>query len=293
MQTGAAIAILVRVKPKVRPALVDGIFYPGEKAKLRGSVEELLSRCPTPEGDGFAAVAPHAGFSYAGPIIASAFRSVARRRPSAVVLLGPVHRDPADGIFLPESGYFATPLGQARVSARWVEALLSLGAPFRRDDAPHLEENCIEVLLPFLQVQFPEADIVPLLTGRPTPRTVRALADGLDLTFRTSYDYILFVVSSNMSSYLTGRNTEAESAALRDLVCAADGRGILSALERGRISSCGAAGIAAVLTLGGARLRAEPLAEGDSRGTDGDGQHAVHYASFCFHRRPEPAGTGS
>lgn len=286
MQTIPAITILVLVKPKVRPALVDGIFYPGDKGKLRASVEELLAGSPTPEGDGFAVVTPHAGFSYAGSVIASAFRAVSRRTPSTVVLLGPVHRDPAEGIFLPESRFFATPLGEMPVSVRYADALLSLGAPFRQDDAPHLEENCLEVHLPFLQVLFPDADIVPLLTGRPSPRTIRALAEGLHLTFREHYDYILFIVSSNMSSYLTGRNTAAESAALRELVCAADGRGIVSALERRRISSCGAAGIAALLTMGGMRLRTVALEAGDSRGVDGDADHTVHYASFCFRREP-------
>jgi len=274
------------VKPKSRPALVDGIFYPGDKGKLRECVLDLLSRSATPEGDGFAVVAPHAGYSYAGGVIASAFRAVARRTPSTVVLLGPVHRDPADGVFLPESRFFDTPMGQAKVDERDVDALLATGAPFVQSDAPHLEENCLEVHLPFLQVLFPEAEILPLLTGRPTPRTIRALAQGLHLTLRERYPYILFVVSSNMSSYLTGRNTEAESAALRELVCASDGAGILTALERGRISSCGAAGIAALLTMGGLRLQCRALEEADSRGADGDADHTVHYAAFSFQRKP-------
>jgi len=268
------------LQARARPPLVDGLFYPAEREALARKVDGLLARSPTPEGRCFAVISPHAGYEYAGEVMASAFRAVSRRSVRTAVIIGPVHRDPGEGFFLPESDIFSTPLGDIPVDTDAVAALAGCGPEFRRDDIPHLEEHCIEVQLPFLARVFPGASIVPILAGR---AGAAALARGLRLTFPGLPDSIVLVVSANAASYMTGRDADAENAALESLIEACDWRGIAGAAERKRISPCGAAGIAAVLSLAGDGCRTEFLARASSRGRDEDPSRVVHYAAIGIH----------
>ncbi len=273
---------LTAAKGKIRPTIVDGIFYPAERGKLRDLVEGLLSRSPAPPADSFGVVSPHAGYSYAGEVMASAFRSISQRKVKTAVLIGPIHRDPVRGIFLPESEQFATPLGPLQVDKTAVKKLLEANPVFTASDVPHLEEHCLEVQLPFLAHLFPDLSIVPLLIGEESLKTVEILSRALRLTFESAGEYTVYIASANMASYMRGKGTQNESEKLMQLVESRDWRGIAAAASRGGISSCGTAGIATLLCLGGDETRVTRLAVSDSRAVDGDPHRAVHYASFAF-----------
>ncbi len=146
-----------------------------------------------------ALIVPHAGYVYSGPVAASGY---ARLIPSAagitrVVLLGPAHRVPVEGMAVPTVDGFTTPLGTVPVDddARG-QALSCRGV--HRDDRAHADEHSLEVHLPFLQrVLGPEGwSILPLVVGRADPGAVADLLDALWGGPET-----LIVVSSDLSHY--------------------------------------------------------------------------------------------
>ena len=89
----------------IREPAVAGTFYPGQSQQLSKNVRELLeaidtsqvATCPK------ALIVPHAGYIYSGPTAAVAYASLIKNAQaiSRVVLLGPVHRVPVDGLALP------------------------------------------------------------------------------------------------------------------------------------------------------------------------------------------------
>jgi len=264
----------------IRPPLVDGLFYPARRDALASQVDELLARSETPRAGRFAVIAPHAGYEYTGEVMAAAYRAVALRPVRTAVLIGPVHRDPEEGgIYLPESVGFTTPLGQAPVDTAAVAALEAADPLFRRWDIPHLEEHCLELQLPFLMRLFPGVSIVPILVGGSRMATVTALTRALRLTFTANADYIVFIVSANMASYMTGRDADRENASLEEILCQGDWREMVRAAERRTISACGVAGMAAVLALAGEGCRVEVLARAHSRESDEEEPRVVHYAA--------------
>lgn len=275
----------------MRPTIVEGLFYPAEKGKLRESVERLLSRSPTPEGDCPAVVSPHAGFAYAGTVIASAFRALSRRQVRTAVIIGPIHRDPSRGIFLPESRSFDTPLGEMAVDRDGVERLLALDPLFTVSDLPHLEEHCLEVQLPFLACMFPGVSILPILVGETSRAAMDALTGALRLTLQSGGGYSAVIATANMASYMKAADTAGEAGAFMRLIEDRDWRGIAAAAEAGRTASCGAAGVAALLRAFGEGVTVQRLAEADSRGVDGDPARIVHYASYGIHKE-EPVDHG-
>ena len=172
--------------PRVRPAhpgrmdlvrlpRVAGYFYPGEKAALEEEVGALLAGARTPPLPGVRGVlSPHAGYAYAGRVMAEAFRALSAWRGKArrVFLLGPSHFVAFSGVaFFPYRAW-RTPLGEAAVDLEGGRRLLGQGAPFRAYREPFLEEHSLEVLLPFLQVALPQTPILPLLFGEVDPGEV-------------------------------------------------------------------------------------------------------------------------
>ena len=278
------------LKASIRPSIVDGLFYPARREALAALVDELLAHSAVPEGASFAVISPHAGYEYAGEVMAAAFRAIAQRPVRTAVLIGPVHRDSEKGIFLPESEKFSTPLGDLPVDLEAVAALCARDPLFRRDDIPHLEEHCIEVHLPFLARLFPGLSIVPILLGNAGAVSVSALTRSLASTFAERADDTVFVVSANMASYMTGKDIAAENTALEELLARGDGKGVLAAAEKRRISTCGAAGIAAIISLAGDGCSARVLARGSSLGRDDDPMRIVHYAAVSIEKRKRTHG---
>jgi len=207
---------------RVRPAAVAGLFYPDDPVALRSAVISLLAarsrgaagaparRRPK------AVIAPHAGYSYSGPIAASAFSALAPGAASAagvagdasapkvrrVVLLGPSHQVPLRGLGLPGAERFATPLGMVPVDLEAAAAVDRLPQVAVRPDA-HAAEHSLEVELPFLQVMLGPFELLPLVVGQAGAEEV---AEVLELVW--GGDDTVLVISSDLSHYLPAAAAE-------------------------------------------------------------------------------------
>ena len=106
----------------VRRAAVAGTFYPDNRSELGALVDRLLDGA-TPADTGsdtivsgppVALIVPHAGYTYSGPVAASAYVHLRPWRPaiSRVVVVGPAHRSPVHGLALSSARAFDTPLGR-------------------------------------------------------------------------------------------------------------------------------------------------------------------------------------
>src|SRR6185295_1378598 len=116
---------------KVRKAAVAGSWYPGSAHALAAAVDRhLASTTRDVDGDLVALVAPHAGLMYSGPVAAHAYRLLRGRSFDVVVLVGPSHFVPFDGVSVWPSGAFATPFGDM---------------PIDEDVAAALRERCVVV----------------------------------------------------------------------------------------------------------------------------------------------------
>jgi hypothetical protein len=218
--------------------------------------------------------------------MASAFRSMAARTARTVILLGPVHRDPQNGFFLPESEAFSTPLGEMRVDDRVASLMLSVDPAFVRNDIFHLEEHCLEVQLPFIARIFPGAAVVPILVGSRGPTAVEKLSAGLRAALQENPDSTACVVSSNMASYMAGKDTDAERAVLEALLAKGDWRGVVNAEAGRRISACGATPMAALLCVAGRGCAVDILNRSSSREKEEDPERTVQYAAIGFSNEP-------
>lgn len=280
-----------RVNGIVREAMVAGLFYPEAGPELLWAVDSSLEAAeatshalaPAPAGAARCILSPHGGFSYSSLAQAKAWRELKGGSPSRVVVLGPWHGANEQGVFLPESNVFRTPLGDLRVDDEICDELESSGTVFVRNDIPHMEEHSIELQLPFMKRLFPEALLIPILVGGHDRRLAASLSRALDLTIEEYGDSLAVVASSNLSSSFK----PSEAASRSDRIIAALERGDAEALvnDEGREMGFGSAVLAAVAGMHCMReLSFRLLKRIDSIKARGDEhERIVHYAAGAWY----------
>lgn len=250
------------MKARIRPPAVAGLFYPSDPGELRRTVAGLLAAA-APGLPPKAMIAPHAGYSYSGPIAASIYRRI-RPGISRVVLIGPAHRVPLRGVAGSGAAAWHTPLGDVPVER---PAFVPV------DDAAHALEHSLEVQLPFLQLLLGSFSIVPLLAGDASAGAVSEVLEKLWGGPET-----LIVVSSDLSHYETYATARAMDSCAAEAVMALDER----ALEAD--NACGAVPLAGLLRLARQKKMKPELVDLRSSGdTAGSHDSVVGYGAFAFY----------
>lgn len=186
-----------------RPPAVAGAFYPASAATLAHDVQAYLDAVVSDAQVSHhhppkAVVVPHAGYVYSGPIAASAYAKLLPLKDlvERVVLLGPCHRVPTQGLALCEADSYVTPLGSVPVDHTLDADILALDNA-EVYDAAHLPEHSLEVQLPFLQAVLGDFKLLPIVVGGATPDQVAKVLDCVWGGVET-----LIVISTDLSHYL-------------------------------------------------------------------------------------------
>ncbi len=183
----------------VRSPAVAGTFYPADAVTLAGQVRAFLGEAGQDVGvPPKAIIAPHAGYIYSGPIAAHAYAHIQPLKDivKRVVLLGPCHRVPVQGLALSSADAFLTPLGPVEIDHDLDEALLAY-PHVQVFDPTHTQEHSLEVHIPFLQVLLSDFKLLPIVVGQASPAEI---GDVLERVW--GGPETLIVVSSDLSHYL-------------------------------------------------------------------------------------------
>ncbi len=266
--------------PAIRRPAVAGLFYPDSAANLAHAVDGLLAGArawvanPVPK----AVIAPHAAFTYSGPVAAAAY---ARLRPlraaiRRVVLLGPAHRVPFEGLALPGATAYRTPLGDVPIDTAALD--LIKGLPGVKDLAEaHATEHSLEVHVPFLQRIFTNFTLVPLVVGDASPEAVAAVLEALWGGPET-----IIVISSDLCHYQPYLAARAHDKRTAEAIERLDERGL------GPDDACGCIPIAGLLQAARAHglecTRLDLRNSDDTAGSGGMGgaREVVGYGAWAF-----------
>ena len=276
----------------IREPAVAGTFYPGRPDRLAEGVdryveqarEDLAARASGASPRGVevpraatggrlvAVVAPHAGHVYSGPTAGFAYACIDPALVDRVVLLGPAHYVPVDGIGLSTATAWRTPLGDVPLDADLADNLRTRFDTVIPADHAHAPEHSLEVQLPFLQRVLADGwTLVPLIVGADLPGDVAAV-----VTLCAALPRTLVVVSSDLSHYLDYSSAIAQ-----------DARTIRSIVHRrpdsiGTSDACGRYPLRGLLTAAGAQQWTVRLLDARNSGdTAGDHDRVVGYAAFA------------
>ncbi|KAF6252920.1 MEMO1 family [Scenedesmus sp. NREL 46B-D3] len=178
-----------------------GSWYEKEGAKLEQQIEGWLAKAqasgPTAGPAARAIIAPHAGYSYCGHVMAHAYQHIDPDSVRRVFLLGPSHHLATRKCMLSSAQEYTTPLGALPIDQEVYAALKATGAFEQMGRDADEAEHSLELHTPYIaQVMRPrQFSLVPIMVGALT--TEGEARYGALLSRYLSDPSNLFIISSD------------------------------------------------------------------------------------------------
>ncbi|MGA3333418.1 MAG: AmmeMemoRadiSam system protein B [Terracidiphilus sp.] len=283
---------------KVRPPAVAGAFYPADPQALSQMIDDMLAKAMPPPVDGeiLAAVAPHAGYPYSGPVAAWTYAALKGHKYSRVVVIAPSHYVAFDFTSVYDGDAYTTPLGQVPVDKEFARRLVKMSSTIQLSDKGHqatqdAPEHSVEVELPWLQKILGNFELVPIVMGDQSYESSRALGVALAKMLRDDHD-TLVLASSDLSHYHTYGEAETIDHKTLNALEAYDYLSMSRNFESRVWEACGGAPIVAAMIYAermGAN-KAEVLRYANSGDVTGDRSRVVGYSADLFIKSTHKAG---
>ena len=215
-----------------REAVVKGYFYPDDKKELNKFFEmvEVEKKYRAK-----AVIVPHAGYIYSGR---TAYKTLASTHiPNKVIIMGPNHTGMGEPISLFSQGSWETPFGALNIDEQLAGKLIDIDV-VKSDNAAHMNEHCIEVVLPMLKQINPDVAIVPLLFKSMDLIACTKLAFDIYNVIKEEDD-VMIVVSSDFNHYENSEITEKKDFLAIDCITALDAEKLYKVVMENNISMCG------------------------------------------------------
>jgi MEMO1 family protein len=273
----------------LRPPAVAGLFYEARPDALERDVRGYLQGpgAPLPA---MAAVVPHAGYVYSGPVAGRVYGSIAV--PREVVILCPNHTGQGAAAAINTAGAWRTPLGDAPVDSDLAARIANLAPSLEEDAVAHAREHSLEVQLPFLQIVRPDFRFVPVCLGEPSLDLCREVGLAAATAVRETEPRPLLIASSDLNHYESQAITERKDARALARIEEVDPEGLFGTVFGEDISMCGVLPVTALLfacrELGARSARV--VARRTSGDETGDYSSVVGYAGVIVDQTIGAAG---
>jgi AmmeMemoRadiSam system protein B len=279
----------ISIKGRGRSPIVSGHFYPDTRLTVERQIRSFGLQSGI-GGNAQAIIAPHGVWDVSGTLAAAAFSGTAGRKRlpnhttgvSSVVIMASLHDSAGSGLFLSDSNFFTTPLGNLLVDLRLCAELASCCTLFEVNDIPHLQEHSIEVLLPFVKYCFPGAAIIPILLGGSRPAMISGLSRALRIVFEPIRESTLFVIPSSLSKNRDEAASLAQAESCVRFLENGNIPGFISGAADGSLSMCGGAALAALFESGLLEDTPGRLVGGPPVTTIGEEGKIVCYGGLTF-----------
>jgi len=193
-----------------RLPIAAGHFYEDNpeklKAKLKWCFLSEFGPKSLPKKDSknyFAAIAPHAGYTYSGPAAAHAYKKIGEmKKIDTFVIIGTNHSGLGPSISIFPEGIWKTPLGEVEVDSELSNRIKNYSKFSKFDTIAHKYEHSIEVQLPFLQFLFEKTKIVPIVfRGDELIEEAKDLANAIEIAAKKLERKIFVIASSDFTHY--------------------------------------------------------------------------------------------
>ena len=282
----------------IRPAEFAGRFYPESPEELSLEIDSYLDKAgPTGiEGEVVAALVPHAGYPYSGPVAAWTYKALRGLKFDVVAILGSPHRAPSPGLLLDERPAYRTPLGEVPVALYVLDKLRRSAACARVCPEAHADEHSVEVQLPFLQKTLEGFSILPMTVGARSAEEAKPLGEALAEALKGRRALVL--ASADLSHYPSREDARRADQACLQAAAVMDPdylfiteSALMSLRVRSMRCACCGTGALAVAQAAASGLgadRGQILRYANSGDVSGDPSQVVGYGSLVFLRTGKP-----
>ena len=188
-----------------------------------------------------AGMVPHAGYVYSGPCAAHLY-SCLDSSVHRVIILGVNHWARGHKASLSPWNDWRTPLGEVALDQELNASLEALVRFLKKDQRAHAQEHSIEVQLPFLQRVLGDFTFLPISLAHLSKEECAELGAAIAEVCKIDHNgkqNTLILASSDLSHYLSPKQTDELDRIVLDRVLALDPHGLLNVVEEKNISMCG------------------------------------------------------
>lgn len=174
-------------------------WYPNDEKKLKTLVQTYFKQATTRRKPNVQAIiVPHGGYRTSRLNAAHGFKYASGRAYKHIIILGPLHNNIlVDGIIIPNAGYYSTPMHTSKLNYPLIQKLQGHDLIYARNQ-PFYHEKSINNIMPFVQAAFPDATLLPVLTGDLNPDQLNEIANVFKLFIDED---TLVIVSTDFSHY--------------------------------------------------------------------------------------------
>lgn len=154
----------------VRMAIAAGRFYSANHDDCLSDLRSLLLKGQPPTDIELpaqitAGIVPHAGWVFSGDLCAMLFNAIkARQTVDTFILFGANHSVNSHNHMIYDVGQWASPLGTIDVDQQIASEMFQVSDGLLHANCQgHANEHSLEVIVPFIQFLFPDAQIVPIM----------------------------------------------------------------------------------------------------------------------------------
>ncbi len=271
---------------EIRRPAVAGMFYPANPEKLQAQITGLFNKVEkTPENNiaiqGI--VAPHAGYVYSGLTAAYAYKPLAEKKYTRIIILSPSHREYFGGISIYDGDAWDTPLGRVKIARDVAEKMEASSPAIMRSMAGHRDEHGVEVHLPFLQHLYGhDFEFVPVVMGEQSHNNIIELSHAL---LEVMDDDTLIVASSDLSHFYSKSVANTLDSVMADRIVHYDPDALENDLSNRITEACGGGLVVAMMkaTKRAGIRHSLLLHRSDSGDVSGDNSSVVGYLSASFY----------
>jgi len=284
----------------IRKPAVSGLFYDNDPEDLKKTIESCFThelgpgKIPTlakpkeslsKDKKIYGTIAPHAGYSYSGPVAAHAYSKLVENGfPETFIILCPNHTGIGSGVSVFYEGSWETPLGNIEIDEKFSKELIKNSNIIDPDFSAHLKEHSCEVHLPFLQYFSDDFKIVPVVMWMQDFTSSEEIAKGIVKVVKSLKTSISIIASTDLTHYTPYEVASKQDSILLDKISNMDEKGLLQDIENFNITMCGygptIATMKATRELGASKC--DMLKYSTSGNISGDLSSVVGYCSGIF-----------
>jgi len=275
---------------QIRTPAVAGMFYPGEKNKLKESIHQCFLHSfgpgklpPTEEKKKiYGVICPHAGYMYSGPIACHSFYSISSESPELFIIIGPNHWGVGSNVAAMKDCSWETPLGQVEVDSDAASELSKISNIVDLDFFSHTKEHSLEVQVPMLQEIYSEFKILPIILIDQEKNAAEEIGEAVAIISKQKNSMI--IGSSDFTHYEPNEFAHEQDKALIEPILDLDVDQFYKVLYEKNVTACGYGAIASTMIackkLGA--TKGELLKYATSGDVTGDTSSVVGYGSIIF-----------
>lgn len=278
-----------------KDADLAGSWYPGSKTELQAMLQGYLDKANPKKIDGqvFAIISPHAGYQFSAPIAAYGFKASENQSVKSVLIIGFSHRNFFDGISVYAKGSWRTPLGEIVIDESLAAKIIASNPRLCFEPGLFKEENSVEMQVPFVQMVFKNAKIIPIAFGTQNYNDAEILAQALAAALKDRTDFLV-IASTDLSHYHPYEEANAIDRRLISTLTAMKGKTLYDEAGVGLCELCGVMPVTATL-LAAEKLgfdKIKILKYANSGDTSGDKGKVVGYLSAAVYKGPAASSQG-